>query len=332
MRNVVLYLESTGMWAQENRVKYDFLLSPDVFPISKYWEDQLARFATTLRKYFTGKVGTFPALCKVDIMVDRNGQLKVAEVDGLNKRALGYAILQRRIAMLFGHDTERFFSGNEHALKRLLAGKTLFVIAPGREKYYRFGFDILIEALRSLEVEAAWGHEKSAVRFLREADPEQTVLLDAPSTGHKECDEQISRGWKVLIPNQSFFSSKANLVGLESPLVPRTLSGIVNPVPFERYVAKHVGRSGCKGVYFDDETHSMSPGDYIVQELVEAGEFELSHFDKRSQLTKSGGWKVRLIVTLNLVDSQVVDVDVTACKGRLVHGMAESIQIAGVRQ
>jgi len=331
MEKVVSFLKSTGMWAPENRAKYDFLLSPETFQIQKHWEDQLARFTETLREHFTKKTSTFPALCKVDVMVDQNGDLKVAEIDGLNKRALGYAILQRRIALMFGHGQEKLFPGNEHSLKQMLDGKQLFIVAPGREKYYRFGFDFLADALRTLGVQVAWGHEKATAHFLREASPEQVVLLDSPTTGHQKCDEQLARGWKVLIPNQPFFSSKTNLVGLESPLVPRTLPASL-PIPFDQYVTKHTDRSGCKGVYFHDETHDMNLGECIVQELVEAGEFELSHFDQTGQLVKSPGWNVRLIVTLDMVANQIVDVDVTACKGRLVHGTAESIQIAGARE
>lgn len=329
---VIQFLESTGMWTQENRAKYDFLLSPDTFPVRKEWEKQLAGFARVLRGYFNEKVGTFPALCKVDVMIDRNGSLKIAEIDGLNKRALGYAILQRKVAVMFGHNAERFFPGNEHTLKRMLGGKALFVVVPGREKYYRFGFNFLIEALRGLGVEATWGHEKATASFLRAANPDRVTLLDAPKTGHRECDGQIAREWEVLIPNQPFFSSKENLVGFESPLVPRTLPGTISPVAFDRYVTKHVAHSGCKGVFFHDEEHSLNPQECIIQELVEGSEFEFSHFDQNGQLVRSDGWKIRLIVTLDMVDDHVVDVDVTACKNRLVHGQADSIQIAGVRE
>lgn len=208
MKNVVSFLEFTGMWAPENRAKYDFLLSPEVFPIRKDWEEQLVGFAKILREHFVIKVGGFPALCKVDLMVDQKDNLKIVEVDGLNKRAFGYAILERKIALIFGHEQKKLFPGNEHSLKRMLNGKKLFVVVPGREKYYRFGFDFLVDALRGLGIQAAWGHEKAAVRFLREISLGQVVLLDAPVTGHTECDEQLTRGWEVLIPNKSFFPRK----------------------------------------------------------------------------------------------------------------------------
>lgn len=338
MRKVVSFLESTGMWLPENRAKYDFLLSPDVFPVRKNWEDQLAEFARTLQSHFLQQVGAFPTLCKVDIMIDRDDNLKVAEVDGLNKRALGYAILQRKIAILFGQNPDRFFPGNEHVLKDILGDKTLFVVVPGREKYYRFGFDILTEALRDLGVKATWGHERTSVKFLQAANQESVVLLDCPKSGHVELDSLLTSGcWEALIPNHQIFSSKENLVGMESHLIPKTLAvdavGKLPVVPFEKFVLKTTNQSGSKGIFFWDELpQEIPPGRYVVQEIVEGREFGFSYFDKNGNLVATPGWQVRLIVTLDLLRGRVVDVDVTACKGRLVHGMAESIQIAGVRE
>lgn len=338
MRNQVInWLESTGMWTRDNRAKYDFLLSPEVFPINEAWINQLGEFAETLQDHFTQVTGTYPALCKVDLMVDRNGCLKVAEVDGLNKRALGYAVLERQIAKLCGHSSSKLFGGCEQAIERRLSGQKLYVVVPGREKYYQFGFNILISALRDLGIDAAWGHEKAALRFLQTADPAEVALLDCPETGHAKLDSLLqSKPWRTLIPNHSVFSCKENLVDLRSHLVPKTVvaevNGSVPSLPFDQFVLKTPDRSGCKGVHFWDELPNELPaGRYVAQAMIHGQEFELAHFDAEGRLVRTSGWQVRLIATLDLAAAEVVDVDVTACRGRLVHGMAESIQIAGVR-
>jgi hypothetical protein len=337
MENVEKFLESTGMWMPENRAKYDFLLSPDVFPVRKEWEDQLVEFSRTLRNYFYEQASAFPPICKIDVMVDLQGDLKIAEVDGLNKRAFGYAILQRKIAMLFGHSMERFFPGSEDTLLRIVGDKALLVIVPGREKYYQFGFNIFVAALCDLGVDAVWHHEKASLQIIMAADPEKVVLLDCPTTGHVKLDSMLAAsGCQVIIPNHEVFSSKDNLAGINHVSVPKTI--VVDVVDSKLsleypFVLKTLNQSGSKGIFFwDDLPEEIPPGRYIAQEFVEGREFEFSYFDKEGRLRKNGGWQVRLIVTLNLLTSNVIDVDVTAVRGRLVHGQAESIQIAGVKE
>lgn len=334
VHKVTELLEHIGMWTPENKSKYEFRLSPDVFVIDGYQISQLEELAKILRKLFETKTaGKFPLFCKVDLMINTNGELRVAEIDGLNKRAFGYAVLERKIAEMFGQNTTQFFSGIEHSLGRI-GSRLLFVVVPGREKYYKYGFNVLTERLREVGIETKWCHEKETFKFLSSNDPSKIVLLDCPKTGHEKLDALLdSRSWETLIPNEPFFSSKANLVGLENPLVPKTLElGSVTDIPFEKYVIKHIGRSGCKGVYFYDEPgEKVDSSEYIVQEFVSGKEFEFSYFDGTT-LIKSGGWQVRLIATLDLEEFRVIDLDVTACQNRLVHGTADSIQIAGVKK
>ena len=122
------------------------------------------------------------------------------------------------------------------------------------------------------------------------------------------------------------------MVDFDNELVPQTLKlNHVVTIPFEKYVLKHVGRSGCKGIYFHDQDQDLNPDECIVQEFVQGQEFEFSYFED-STLIMSGGWQVRLITTLDLKEFRVVYIDVTARQYRLVHGAIYSIQIAGVRK
>lgn len=331
---VTEYLKSVGMWTLENKPKYDFRLSPEVFTVSANQISQLEKFAEKLHNYFQTKTDKFPSFCKIDLMINKNGDLKIAEIDGLNKRAFGYAILERKIAQMFGNQSSRFFSGIENVLKEKLGSKKLFIVVSGREKYYQYGFNILTESLCNIGVEAQWGHEKEAIKLLNSIDPCDVVLLDIPITGHAKLDSLLANtDWDVLIPNEPLFSSKANLVELTDPLVPITLRGS-EPNPFKTFVIKHIGKSGCKGIYFSDDIQKISTqeinDEYIIQEYIAGKEFSFNYFEGTS-LIKSEGWQVRLIATLDLEDFKVVDMDITARQDRLVHGASDSIQIAGVR-
>jgi hypothetical protein len=327
------FLESTGMWIPENKPKYDFRLSPEVFTITKYQITQLELFAENLRNFFETKTGKFPFFCKIDVMINTNGDLKIAEIDGLNKRAFGYAILERKIAEMFGCDISQYFSGIENSLKQIVGSKKLFLVVPGREKYYKYGFNILIKTLRDIGVDAYWGHEKEAIKFLSENSPDEVILLDCPKTYNLKLDELLQgESWNVLIPNEPFFSSKVNMVDFQNHLIPQTLRlSNLEKIPFEKYILKHIDKSGCKGIYFYDQNQEVTSGEFIVQELVEGKEFQLSYFEGTT-LVKSEGWQVRLIVTLDLIEFKVLDVDVTARQDRLVHGSVDSIQIAGVHE
>lgn len=129
-------ISQSGLWDGTGKKSHGFLLSPSVYEITKYQQQELTKLGIAIsdclfglshiatiaydqnlnyrgpwifaRKIFsTGvpkiyqelqgmNIKHIPKLVKVDLMVAENGSFKIAEIDGHNKHGLGYSTLGLR--------------------------------------------------------------------------------------------------------------------------------------------------------------------------------------------------------------------------------------------
>ncbi len=129
-------VEEAGIWKGNRKHSHAFLLSPDVYPLTRAQRQELERLGYAIRDCLLGishvasiaydqtlnygwvwtnirkllstgvpqqyhavqtvNVHHIPQLLKVDLMVDSLGRFKIAEIDGNNKHGLGYSTLGRR--------------------------------------------------------------------------------------------------------------------------------------------------------------------------------------------------------------------------------------------
>lgn len=134
---LVNVISDSGIWKGDRKESHAFLLSPSVYRITEARRQELSQLGLALydcmsglshiaviaydqslnyggtwllaRKVFsTGvpkvyqslqgmNVRHLPKLLKVDLMVDQNDDLKIAEMDGHNKHGVGYSTLARRL-------------------------------------------------------------------------------------------------------------------------------------------------------------------------------------------------------------------------------------------
>jgi hypothetical protein len=155
---------------------------------------------------------------------------KLPEIDGMNKRGFGYAALMRRIldaALPHGSFLPGVSSALAWQMRHYAQDEALFMIAPGRERYYRPWFAILKEALRNRGVETAIVYERDMLRILKDREGKRGLIrpalpvLDWPFLDHSVLNEGLREGFirgnlHFFLPPKPFFSSKMLLALLRN--------------------------------------------------------------------------------------------------------------------
>lgn len=135
-KKLEMVVEESGIWDGKRSISHAFLLSPSVYRITDSehqtlqqvgqaindcmiglshiafiaynkelncrgaWQMARSVFSTGVPKMYLELQGSNPnrisRLIKVDFMVDRNGNFKIAEIDGHNKHGIGYSTLALR--------------------------------------------------------------------------------------------------------------------------------------------------------------------------------------------------------------------------------------------
>ena len=138
--NFVSYHKQIGLWnSPENFKRYGYVLSPEVFTLNSKMQSQLTEIGLAVKafqegakrlarysfdKKETGKhtpsmlyrmfreaLGGLPfvvsernvPICKVDLMIDTQGNLKIAEIDAYNPRGIAYAMFLREMHNALGN-------------------------------------------------------------------------------------------------------------------------------------------------------------------------------------------------------------------------------------
>lgn len=153
-----------GFWDHDNDPRHGYVLCPEPYVLSSSWKNQLTTLGVAVSSFQNGLPNLFEKICngksnflintnhlfkqanhglpvynegvlplvKVDIMVNSNDELKIAEIDGYNPRAIAYTALLRDLHLLTP-------SGIEKVIAELVISrgyKKLAWIYAHHERYY----------------------------------------------------------------------------------------------------------------------------------------------------------------------------------------------------
>ncbi len=323
-------IDESGIWNGVRKESHAFLLSPSVYRITESQHQELRELGSALhdcmlglshiaviaydqslnyggmwllaRKVFsTGvphvyhelqgmNVRHVPKLLKVDLMVDQNGNFKIAEIDGHNKHGLGYSTLAMRFRKSL-YPQERSFPGTvkilAEELKRLGHSEIKLFYAD-QERFYVPEFEVARQEFSKHEINCILVSEMETDR----KSLENGMFLDLPFLYHKkELYKTIVPAYKdgnvkFVIPPKPFLGAKGVLALLRNDganeyleallcafikkrslelvrkYIPETLligrqaekiDSVQERISRKRFVLKESISSGMKGTVFSDE-------------------------------------------------------------------------------
>ncbi len=172
------------LWGSvEMKNRYGYVLSPSTFKLTKSMHEQLKEIGLLvadyqkglillnthlaknnptedvfMRRIFKGSLAGLPLLetsrgvpiCKVDIMIDQNDNLFIAEIDGYNPRGLCYAVFLQDIQKQIGNNEKLFVGVMPTIIKYLedIGSDTLEWMYSNRERYYEPVFKIFSKIMK----------------------------------------------------------------------------------------------------------------------------------------------------------------------------------------
>ena len=251
-----------------------------------------------------------PRLVRVDVMADKDGNWKIAEIDPSNKHGLGFALACRNESG----------AGERQKLLTLLAQYVtddVHIFLGRKESFYAREKKYFAQKLTEFtgrRVKVFSEEQLEAQKF-----PENGIFLDFPLCGEKASRMLLSR-WKerpdsFINPPRHGLGSKAVMAlpfldqylfknyGSMSSEELDELKKFIPPTYNGPFVTKEVFSSGAKGVYFD-----AIGKETVVQKYVKQKTFPLADADRF----------IRLAV--HLVNGKLAELTVTASKNLPVHG------------
>lgn len=323
-------ISESGIWNGARSESHAFLLSPSVYEITEVQRRELSALGFALhdcllglshiaviandqsmnyggawllarRVFSTGvpkvyqelqgmNIRHIPKLLKVDLMVDHNGNFKIAEIDGHNKHGLGYSTLGLRFREAL-YPQAKAFSGTVQTLAtelRRLGHTEIKLLYADQERFYVPEFFIAQQEFAKHGVNCMLMPETRVGKTFLESG----MFLDLPFLYHREgLYETIISGYKngkveFIIPPKPFLGAKGVLALLrndgkneqleamlhsfirkqslelvrgyipETVLVGKQAEGVDSireRVSHKRFVLKESISSGMKGTFFSDE-------------------------------------------------------------------------------
>lgn len=323
-------ITESGLWSGARKESHAFLLSPSVYQITEVQCQELRALGFALhdcllglshiaviaydqnlnyggawllarRVFSTGvpkiyqelqgmNISHVPKLLKVDLMVDQNGNFKIAEIDGHNKHGLGYSTLGLRFREAL-HPQEKAFPGTVKTLAaemHRLGHTEIKLLYADQERFYVPEFEVARQEFSRHGVNCVVVSEMD----MNEAFLGSGLFLDLPFLYHKkELYETIISAYKngtveFIIPPKPFLGAKGVLALLRNDggneqleallltfikkqsleavrkYIPETLligkqaegiDSIKERVFRKRFVLKESISSGMKGIVFSDE-------------------------------------------------------------------------------
>ncbi len=395
-KDVEAVVRNSGLWNGDQEQSHAFVLSPAILEVSEEKAKELNSLARALRECLSG-IGCLlkepfvseivrastprsydlvqclhpwkvPVVCKVDMMEDMNGEWWIAEIDGVNKRGFGWALLERRVTQTL-YSSARLPENLCAPLARAVSArgeKRFLLIAPSREMYYKPGFFIFAREMEKFGIEVIMASQRKALELVSKGIVH--ILLDWPIVDHDELESEIKNKYMkgeidFLLPPKPFFGSKAMLavlrndhedLELEKLLlanIPGDSLAIVRGfIPETRLVGKEeailrggqpvikkVFASGMNGVWFeDDEKYVLAlqraydhPYSHVIQRKVVPGMRSFPYFTSEGELKKDF-FHIRVIVNFDLEGGRFTDLDITATKDRKVHATKDCLQFGAV--
>ena len=323
-------ISESGIWSGTRKESHAFLLSPNAYQITEAQCQELRNLGVALhdcllglshiaviaydqslnyggawllarRVFSTGvpkvyqelqgmNVRHIPRLLKVDLMVDQDGNFKIAEIDGHNKHGLGYSTLGLRFREAL-YPQAKALPGTVKILAeevKRLGHATIKLLYADQERFYVPEFEIARQEFAKYGVDCVVVSEMDTNKSFLESG----MFLDLPFLYHKkELYEIIVSAYKngkveFIIPPKPFLGAKGVMALLrndgenehleallcsfikkqsleavreyipETLLVGRRAEGVgsvTERVSRKRFVLKESISSGMKGVVFSDE-------------------------------------------------------------------------------
>ncbi|MFA7315760.1 MAG: hypothetical protein WC059_03095 [Candidatus Paceibacterota bacterium] len=323
-------ISESGIWNDARRESHAFLLSPSVYQITEAQRQELSSLGFALydcmlglshiatiaydsslnyggawllaRRVFSTGVPKFyqelqgmnikhiPQLLKVDLMLNQNGNFKIAEIDGHNKHGLGYSTLGLRFREAI-YPQAKSLPGTVKTLSeevRRLGYSEIKLFYADQERFYIPEFEVVQQEFAKHGINCCVVSEMEAdEKFLQ-----QGLFLDLPFLYHRiGLYETIVTAYKAgavkfVIPPKPFLGAKGVLALLRNDEGTSQLEGLLRSfikekslelvrqyIPetvlvgkqvgdFEktkqrvfqkRYVLKESISSGMKGTVFSDD-------------------------------------------------------------------------------
>ncbi len=226
-----------------------------------------------------------PRIVKVDFMEDENGELKIAEIDAMNRRAMGYATLFAAARALTKPELASF-PGIPRSLARELKNqgtKEAILLYSERERFYRPEFNVLRSALAAFgvtihvvsekEFSAGPGGFIAAGHPLPLATPLFSFppLAESPELTVALAELYRAGKLRLLLPPKPGLGSKGLLGLISNPTQDQEIEAILRSQVNASALA--TVRAHLPASYLVGKRLELPPADkhYLLKEVVSAG-------------------------------------------------------------
>lgn len=267
-------------------------------------------------------------LTRVDFMIDETGELKIAEIDPMNKHGLGFALLCRNES---GHSArQRILSLFSELLSEY---EDLFIILSRKDEFFEkeqcyFAEQLSGFAGKSVDILT----ESDQAGIIKSAQSTHSCFLDCPvlqdgSLNQRLLDVFLKTPKRFLMPPKHWMGNKALMAFLHEPLLLEILNAFLSdmdigllkqyiPPTFatnpcsDGFVVKKVLSSGAKGVFFGE---GAPKGNVVYQKYVLQKKFILEGKDQHIR------------IAVHYVGVQLGELTVTSSADLPVHGNSQSV-------
>lgn len=314
-------IAESKIWSGAQKDSHAFLLSPSVYQITKAQHQELTDLGfalhdcllglshiaviaydqglnykgiwSTARKIFsTGvpkiyqsiqgmNVRDIPRLLKVDLMVDQNGNFKIAEIDGHNKHGVGYSTLGKRFRRALYPEADAL-----PGVVNLIAGEVrrlghseIKLFYADQERFYVPEFEIAKQEFWKHGIKCHVVSEMKA----DEAFVARGLFLDLPFLNHRtDLYETIISAYKngdvkFIIPPKPFLGAKSVLAFLRNDNKDDQTEAILQSFIKKRsldLVRRYIPETllvGKQAESFDSAKERMSRKRYVLKESISSG-------------------------------------------------------------
>lgn len=237
------------------------------------------------------KPSRVPLICKVDLMVSNEPPyFFIAEIDGHNKHAMGYATLASQMAQMVKRPEEISFGGVAAFLSKILTNeeekRSLFFLLSQQERFYLPEVRILQRALAKSGVGSFIAHETEGI--FHDVIRGQTLPswaktgMDFPFMYHNPClvrdlvAQYQKNSINFLIPPKPFFGSKGLLALIKNDNEDEDLEAILRsqiPARALALVREHLPETYLVGKGFrqDKWRESVKKYPFLIKKTVASG-------------------------------------------------------------
>ena len=311
------------------------IVSNSTLKLSRTWQLVRSYLLIEINPQHKKLIGVHPQrnslLTRVDFMVDQNGELKIAEIDPINKHGIGFALLCRNES---GHEERQKILS---LLSELFDGyKSLAIIISERDNFFRLEQEYFAKKLgeysgKPIHILEERMEERIPQITKRIEDPD-CCFLDCPVLGDKDLNQRLldvfaNTPKRFLVPPKHWMGNKAIMAFLYEPELLMILRAFLNDedirmlqkyIPLtlttnpksKGFVVKKVLSSGAKGVFFGETRPTRN---VIYQEYVSQKKFLLENKEQYIRLAA------------HFVGVKLAELTVTSSSQVPVHGNSESV-------